>query len=118
MPLGKIVPRDVPKPLSWIRVNNRYPSVESIQSRYLNDYGIEIVETQKHLLTPYEGNHRVARLTDLLGPLAVVTLTLKDVNPRLQVEQDAWIDIVRAMGINNFTVFLDFCKKGVFLPID
>lgn len=117
--LEDLVPSDLPSRSHWKRVKSIYPSDIHIPSTYLPYLGIRIIKTKRNLITPIEGNTRIARLTDLLGPTAIVTTNLDweyIMDRDAQQLYDELIDDARLVGVYTYINFLAFISQGKFKP--
>ena len=114
--LDQFVPLNDPAKKPWGRALALYPDKNAIPSSInLNQLGMMPIRTKDlGVLTLAEGNHRVARLIELLGPVAIVTFSLEFDRNYGGSLYDEMLLKVKKQGINTFADFLAICSSGHF----
>jgi len=98
------VPSDRPRMPSWARVIHEYPTRNNEVVTHLNHLKVSLMCLANNLFTPVDGNHTIARLTQLYGPEHLVSLRTDPgiYHFTLEAVQDRQTE-----GINTFLDYLD-----------
>ncbi|WKZ25879.1 MAG: hypothetical protein QY322_01055 [bacterium] len=109
--INSIHPGDGTRELNWSRACKAIPSLLAQGAVDLSSHGIKISQGALGLVA-VDGNHRLARVLQLVGPSLSVAFHLDEENEEIA---DTLISEMNKNDVTDFHKFLQMCEKRQFI---